>query len=141
MKMLQEFKEFISRGSVVDMAIGVVIGGAFKGIVDALVNHILNPLVGFALAGVRFDQLAVVLRPAQGDVPALTLGYGALIQSIVSFLITAFVLFLLVKAYNRVRRSFEKPQADQPAAPASPSDNELLQAILTELRQQNHHGQ
>ena len=105
--MLKEFKEFAMRGNVMDLAIGVIIGGAFGAIVASLVNDILMPLVGLALGGVDFSGLAV-------PVGAATIKYGAFIQAIVNFLIIAFVIFLIVRAMNRL-----KGPAPAPAAPTT----------------------
>ena len=109
MGMISEFKEFVSRGNVVDLAVGVVIGAAFGKIVSSLVDGIVMPLVGLAMGGVKFSDLAVTLRAAEVDaagkelVPALLLKYGAFLQTAIDFLIIAFVIFLFLKAYNRMR--------------------------------------
>lgn len=132
-KLVQEFKEFIMRGNVIDMAVGVVIGAAFKGIIDSLVNDILNPIIGFLLSGVNFSAMAIVLKAAEGDKPAVAINYGSLINHIISFLLTAIVLFLIIKAYNHLRRKSEEP-APEPEAPAAPTETELLTQILEELK-------
>jgi len=130
MGMISEFKEFVSRGNVVDLAVGVVIGAAFGKIVTALVDGLVMPLVGLLLGGVKFGDLALTLREAQVDAagaeiaPALVLNYGNLIQTAVDFLLIAFVIFLFLKAYNRVRKT-------QEAAPAAPPEEVLL---LREIR-------
>src|SRR5688572_4131866 len=129
MGMVAEFREFAVRGNVVDLAVGVVIGAAFGRIVTALVDGIVMPLVGMAVGGVDFGDLAVVLKPATVDaagaeVPAVLLQYGLFLQTIVDFVIVAFVIFLVVKAINRLRRQEE-------AAPAAPSAEVVL---LTEIR-------
>ena len=130
MGMISEFKEFVSRGNVVDLAVGVVIGAAFGKIVTALVDGLVMPLVGLLLGGVKFSDLALTLREAQVDAagteiaPALVLNYGNLIQTAVDFLLIAFVIFLFLKAYNRVRKT-------QEAAPAAPPEEVLL---LREIR-------
>ena len=105
--MLKEFREFAMRGNVMDLAVGVIIGGAFGAIVSSLVNDILMPLVGLALGGVDFGALAIVVGDA-------TIKYGAFIQAIVNFLIIAFVIFLIVRAINRLRGP-----APAPAAPTT----------------------
>jgi large conductance mechanosensitive channel len=130
MGMISEFKEFISRGNVVDLAVGVVIGAAFGRIVTSLVDGIVMPVIGMAMGGVKFSDLAVVLNPAQLDAtgkeiaPALLLKYGAFLQSVIDFLVVAFVIFLFVKAYNRMR----KPAVVVAAGPAE----EVL--LLREIR-------
>lgn len=109
MGMISEFKEFISRGNVVDLAVGVVIGAAFGRIVTAMVDGIVMPVIGLAMGGVKFSDLAVILHPAQLDAagkeiaPALLLKYGAFLQSLIDFLVVAFVIFMFLKAYNRMR--------------------------------------
>lgn len=102
--MLKEFKEFAMRGNVMDLAVGVIIGGAFGAIVASLVNDILMPLVGLALGGIDFSSLAI-------QVGAATIKYGAFIQAIVNFLIIAFVIFLIVRAMNRLRGPAPAPAA------------------------------
>ncbi|WFC41278.1 large-conductance mechanosensitive channel protein MscL [Pseudoxanthomonas sp. SE1] len=132
MGMISEFKEFVSRGNVVDLAVGVVIGAAFGKIVSSLVDGIVMPLVGLMMGGVKFSDLAVTLRAAEVDaagkeiVPALLLKYGAFLQTAIDFLIIAFVIFLFLKAYNRVR-------APAPEA-ATPEDIVLLREIRDALK-------
>lgn len=132
MGMISEFKEFISRGNVVDLAVGVVIGAAFGKIVSSLVDGIVMPLVGLATGGVKFGDLAVTLREAQVDAagteiaPALLLNYGAFLQTLIDFLIIAFAIFVFLKAYNRVR-------APAPVA-ATPEDILLLREIRDSLK-------
>lgn len=132
MGMVSEFKEFAMRGNVVDLAVGVVIGAAFGKIVASLVNDIIMPMVGYAVGGVNFNQLAFELKPASVDaagaeVAAVLVKYGAFIQTIVDFLIIAFAIFVAVKVINSLKRK----QAEAPAAPAEPSDEVKL---LTEIR-------
>jgi len=122
---IQEFKEFAMRGSVVDLAVGVVIGGAFGKITASFVNDVLMPPIGLLLGGVDFSNLALTLAPAAGDKPAVLLRYGAFINTVIDFLIVAFAIFLVVKAMNAMSRK----QAEPPPAP--PTKEELL---LTEIR-------
>ena len=131
MGMASEFKAFIARGNVLDLAIAVVIGAAFGKIVTALVDGMVMPLVGLAMGGVDFSQLYVALDGrAYGNLAAAqaaaapVLTYGAFIQTIVDFLLIAFVIFLVVKAYNRMNKPAE-------AAPAAPTEDILL---LREIR-------
>ena len=130
MGMISEFKEFISRGNVVDLAVGVVIGAAFGRIVTALVDGIVMPLIGLTMGGVKFGDLSLVLHPAQVDAmgkeiaPALLLKYGSFLQSTIDFLVVAFVIFMFLKAYNRLRA----PAVVVDAAPAE----EVL--LLREIR-------
>ena len=131
MSMIKEFKEFAMRGNVMDLAIGVVIGAAFGKIVAALVDRIIMPVIGFLTSGQNFNELAFAMgektNPDGTVVPAVLLGYGAFIQSIIDFIIVAFVIFLVIKVMNRLKRA----EAAAPAAPPAPSNEEKL---LTEIR-------
>lgn len=113
MKILKEFKEFISRGSVLDMAVGVIIGGAFTAIVNSLVNDIFMPLLGLLTGGMNFAGLALRLGENEEDV----LRYGAFIAAVINFLLIALVLFFVIKAINRLR-AFKKEEREE-AAPAA----------------------
>jgi len=117
-----EFRKFISRGSVMDMAVGVIIGAAFKAIIDSLTGDIIMPLLGIIVKTDTFASLAVTVGGAK-------ITYGNFIQAILNFLLMALVLFLIVKAMNRLHSRFEKPA--EPAAPPAPSKEEVL---LTEIR-------
>jgi large conductance mechanosensitive channel len=121
----KEFREFVMRGNVLDLAVGVVIGAAFGKIVSSLVGDVIMPPIGVLLGGVDFSQIGWVLKPAMGDKPAVVLGIGKFIQAILDFLVIAFVIFMVVKAVNRMKR--EEPAA----APAGPTPTERL---LTEIR-------
>jgi large conductance mechanosensitive channel len=123
--MAQEFKAFVMRGNVLDLAVGVVIGAAFGKIVSSFVGDVLTPPLGLLLGGVDFSALGVTLKAAAGDKPAVVLGLGKFVQSVIDFVIVAFAIFLVVKAVNRMRR--EEP----PPAPPAPSASERL---LTEIR-------
>jgi large conductance mechanosensitive channel len=129
--LLTEFKEFAARGSVVDLAVGVIIGASFGKIVTSLVDQVIMPPVGLLLGSVDFSKLQWVLKPedpATEAVEKVAIQYGAFINTVIQFLIVAFVVFLLVKAINRLRRE----QAAAPeAAPAAPTATE---ALLTEIR-------
>jgi large conductance mechanosensitive channel len=136
--MLKEFKEFALRGNVVDMAVGIVIGGAFGTIVSSLVNDILMPPIGLAMGGADFSHVFVVLRDgttpgpyptpaAAREVGAVTLNLGLFVNAVISFLILAFALFMVVKAMNAARRQ----QAAAPPAPPAPTTD---QRLLTEIR-------
>jgi large conductance mechanosensitive channel len=128
MALLDEFKKFAMRGNVVDLAVGVVIGAAFGKIVTSFVNDVLMPPIGLLVGGVDFSGLAVMLKAAEGDTPAVLWRYGAFIQTIVDFAIIAFAIFLVVKAMN----SMQKKQEAAPAAP--PAEVALLTEIRDELR-------
>jgi large conductance mechanosensitive channel len=121
----KEFREFVMRGNVLDLAVGVVIGAAFGKIVSSLVGDVIMPPIGVLLGGVDFSQIGWVLKPAMGDKPAVVLGIGKFIQAILDFVVIAFVIFMVVKAVNRMKR--EEPAA----APAGPTPTERL---LTEIR-------
>lgn len=127
MSMIKEFRDFAMRGNVVDMAVGIVIGGAFGKIVTSFVNDVLMPPIGMALGGVDFSELAVTLKEASGDVAAVTVNYGSFIQTVVDFIIIAFAIFMVVKAMNNLKKKEEVA----PPAPPKPSAEENL---LTEIR-------
>ncbi len=128
MSMLQEFKEFAMKGNVVDLAVGVIIGGAFGKIVSSLVADVIMPPIGVLMGGVDFTKLGVVLKEAVDDkTPAVMLNYGNFIQAIVDFTIVAFAIFMAIKLMNKLKKT--EPPA--PAAPPAPTNEELL---LTEIR-------
>ena len=127
MGMMDEFKDFAMRGNVVDMAVGIVVGGAFGKITTSFVNDVLMPPVGMLLGGVDFSDLALTLQEAQGEAEAVTLSYGLFINTILDFLIIAFAIFMVVKAMN----SLKKKEEEAPEAPPEPSKEEVL---LTEIR-------
>lgn len=128
MSMMSEFKEFAMRGNVVDMAVGIVIGGAFGQIVSAFVANVLMPPIGLLLGGVDFSNLAITLKAAEGEAEAVLLGYGIFIQTVVDFIIIAFAIFLVVKSMNSLKQPEPEPE---PEAPPEPSKEEVL---LTEIR-------
>jgi len=132
--LIAEFKEFISRGSVLDLAVGVVIGGAFTAIITSLVNDILMPIIGILFGGVDFSYLKYVITPANGDIPEAAITYGNFIQSIVNFLLVAFMIFLVVKAVNRARRKKEEAPAPEPEPAPDPEDIVLLREIRDLLK-------
>jgi large conductance mechanosensitive channel len=127
MSMLKEFRDFAMRGNVVDMAVGVIIGGAFGKITSSLVGDVIMPAVGLLMGGMDFSNLEFVLRAATVDAPAVTVKYGLFINTVVDFTIVAFVIFMLIKGMN----SLKKKQAEAPVAPPAPSKEVLL---LTEIR-------
>lgn len=122
--MLQEFKDFIARGNVLELAVAVILGGAFGKVVSSFVNDVLMPPVGVAMGGVDFKDLAYILQEAQGEVAAVTIKYGSFIQTIIDFIIIAFVIFMVVKGYNKMVQAKEE-EAAEPTA----SEN-----LLTEIR-------
>lgn len=130
MGLLQEFKEFAARGNVIDLAVGVIIGAAFGKIVTSLVEQVVMPPIGLLLGRVDFSNLEWVLAPedpATEAVEKVAIQYGAFLNTVIQFLIVAFVVFLMVKAINRLRRE----QAEAPAAPPAPTPTE---ALLAEIR-------
>lgn len=132
-KFLNDFKAFAVKGNAVDMAVGVIIGGAFGKIVSSIVDDIIMPPIGWLIGGVNFSDLKVTL-PAEKiaddiQMQAATINYGNFIQTLIDFLIIAFCVFLLVKGINKLTKKEEKPA--EPAAPPAPSNEEKL---LTEIR-------
>ena len=133
-KFLKDFKDFAMRGNVLDMAVGVIIGGAFGKIVSSVVADVIMPPIGLLVGGVNFTDLKWVLKPAvmqdgQEVAAAVTLNYGNFLQVTFDFLVIAFSVFLFVRLLSRLNRKQEKPAA--PAAPPAPSKEEQL---LTEIR-------
>lgn len=127
--MLKEFKAFIMKGNLLDLAVAVVIGAAFKTIVTSLVKDVLMPPIGMALGGVDFKDLKYVLKAATEDAEAVTINYGAFTQTIIDFVIIAFVIFMVIKGYN----SMQKKKEEEPAAPPVPSNEEVLLAEIRDL--------
>lgn len=131
MSMMSEFKDFAMRGNVVDMAVGIVIGGAFGKIVSSFVADVLMPPIGLLLGGMDFSNLAVQLKEASEGVEAVQLKYGVFVQTVVDFIIIAFAIFLVVKAMNSAKDAMSEEEEEAPAAPPEPSKEEVL---LTEIR-------
>ena len=127
MGMVQEFKTFAMRGNVIDMAVGIIIGGAFGKIISSLVADVIMPPIGVLIGGVNFTNLAITIKEAASDSAAVTIGYGKFIQTVFDFLIIAFVIFMVVKTMN----SLKKKQEAAPAQPPAPTKEEVL---LTEIR-------
>lgn len=140
--MLQEFKDFIAKGNVMDLAVGIIIGAAFTAIVSSLVSDLINPIIGLILGGADFTSLYVVLS---GDVPAgvgldaaretgaAIFAYGAFITACINFLIIAFVVFMLVKAVNKLKSAAERPQDIAPEVDTGPSELDVLLQIRDSL--------
>lgn len=129
--MLKEFKEFIQRGNVLDMAVGVVMGAAFKAIIDSLVADVLMPIISLLTAGMDFTSWKIVLRAAAGENPEVAISYGNLIQMVLNFLLVAFCIFLIVKGFNKMRRKKEVEEA----APAKSDEVLLLEEIRDVLKE------
>lgn len=143
--MLKEFKDFIAKGNVMDMAVGIIIGAAFTAIVKSMVGDLINPFVGLFLGGVDFTNLYVVLS---GDVPsgasleaareagAAVFAYGAFIMAVINFLIIAFVVFMLVRYVNKVKdMATREEEVVEEAAPAGPTELDVLLEIRDSLKQ------
>lgn len=138
--MLQEFKTFIAKGNVMDMAVGIIIGAAFTAIVSSLVADLINPIIGFVTGGLDFSNFFVNLGDgeyasltAARDAGAPVFAYGAFITAIINFLIIAFVVFLLVKGVNRVKEAAAKKEEAE-ATPAGPSEIDVLLEIRDALK-------
>ncbi|MBN2461328.1 MAG: large-conductance mechanosensitive channel protein MscL [Candidatus Cloacimonetes bacterium] len=125
--MIKEFKEFAVKGNVIDMAVGIIIGAAFGKIVSSFVGDVIMPPLGVLLGGVDFTNLALTVKGAVGESPAVVIGYGRFIQTVIDFAIIAFAIFLFVKAINSLKRR----EKVAPAAPPAPPAQEVL---LTEIR-------
>lgn len=133
--LVKEFKEFISRGSVLDLAIGVIMGSALTAIVTSLVNDIIMPVIGLLFGGIDFTNLRYVITPATGDVPEAAIYYGNFIQSIVNFILIALAIFMLVKIINSFHRKKEEPSPEPVAS--EPSEEILLLREIRDLMSKN----
>ena len=131
MGIIKEFKEFAVKGNVVDLAVAVIIGVAFGAVITSLVNDVIMPPIGLALGGVDFNELKYVLKEAQGDVEEVAIRYGQFIQILINFILIAFIIFLLIKGINRLKKKAEDPK--NPEAP-TPKDIELLAEIRDILK-------
>jgi large conductance mechanosensitive channel len=127
MGMMKEFKEFAVKGNVIDMAVGIIIGAAFGKIVSSFVADVIMPPIGLLIGGIDFSNLAITLKEATGDIPAVVIGYGKFVQTAVDFTIVAFAIFIAIKGINSLKRKEE----EAPQAPPEPSAQEVL---LTEIR-------
>lgn len=129
-KNIEEFKKFIARGNVIDLAVGVIIGGAFSSIVTSLVNNILTPILGLVLGGADFSNLAITFRDTRIE-------YGAFIQSIIDFLIVAICIFALVKFINKIMHLRKKEEEKKDLVPKKSAEVELLEEIRDLLKTEN----
>lgn len=133
MSLLSEFKAFAVKGNVVDMAVGIIIGAAFGKIVSSFVGDVVMPPVGMLVGGVDFSDLAITLKAAEGNSPAVVLAYGKFIQTVLDFVIVAFAIFMGVKVINKLKRE----EAAAPEVPPAPTkDQELLSEIRDLLKAQ-----
>ena len=135
MSVLQEFKKFALRGNVIDMAVGIIIGGAFGTLVKSLVDDIIMPPIGYITSDVDFKQKALTLKDAFGDSPAVTLNYGAFINNVITFIIVAWAVFLLVKAVNLAETRLRLGEQPPAVVPPPPEDIVLLREIRDSLKQ------
>ena len=141
-KFFNEFKEFAVRGNVMDMAVGVVIGTAFGKITTSLVNDVFMPLIGLLVGGIDLGQLNIVLKPEVVDetgavvTAAVTLGLGAFLSTVIDFILMAFVIFLMVKAINRLHKLGKKHEEEEPEEEPAPTSEELLTEIRDLLKEQ-----
>lgn len=138
-KLVKEFKEFAVKGNAVDMAVGVIIGGAFGKIVSSIVNDIIMPPIGWLIGGVNFSDLKATLPavkiPGSGEMPPATINYGMFLQTIIDFVIIAFCVFLLVKGINKLTRKKEEKPAAPPAPPEPSNEEKLLMEIRDLLKE------
>lgn len=132
MGIVREFQAFALKGNVVDMAVGIIIGGAFGTIVKSLVDDVIMPPIGMLIGGIDFSELALTLKPATAEAAAVTIGYGKFLNSVLAFIIVAWALFMVIKAMNKVRENFEEKKEAAPAAP--PADVQLLTEIRDLLK-------
>ena len=130
MGMMQEFKEFAMRGNVVDLAVGVIIGGAFGKIISSLVEDVIMPPIGVLMGGVNFANLKMIIKDGVGEIPAVTLNYGNFVQTCVNFLIVVFAIFMMIKAMNSMKK------AEAAAPPAAPLATEVLLGEIRDLLKQ-----
>ncbi len=128
MSMIREFREFAVRGNVVDMAVGIIIGTAFGRIVSSFVADVVMPPIGVLLGGVDFSDLSLTVQEAVGEAPAVVIAWGQFTQTLIDFVIIAFVIFLVVKGINRMKRKAEEAPAPTPPAPSQE------QVLLAEIR-------
>ncbi len=120
MSMMKEFKAFAMRGNVVDMAVGIVIGGAFGKIISSFVKDVLMPPIGVLLGGVDFSSLAITIKEAVGETPAVLVKYGVFVNTVIDFIIIAFAIFMVVKAMNKMKKKEEPAPAAEPTTKECP---------------------
>lgn len=128
---MKEFKKFISRGNVIDMAVGLIMATYFGAVVKSLVNDVVMPPIGMFIGGVDFSALKIVIQEAQGDSAEVAIQYGSFISTILTFLIVSVSIFIAVKVYNTMQSNLIKSEETTPVKPAVPSNEEVL---LTEIR-------
>jgi len=134
--MFKEFKAFAMRGNVVDMAVGIIIGGAFGKIVSSFVSDVIMPPIGMLLGGVDFSKLMITLKQAVGDAPAVAISYGKFVNTIIDFIIIAFAIFMVVKGMNKMKKKEEAPAA----APTTKECPECLSTVPIKATRCAHCG-
>lgn len=140
MSIVSEFREFIARGNVIDLAVGVIIGASFNAIVKSLVDQVIMPPIGLLTGGIDFSRLVWILRPddpATEAIELVAIQYGAFINTVIQFMIVAWVVFLLVKGVNTIRRQEAEKPAEAATAPAPTPTEALLMEIRDQLKAQN----
>ena len=138
---MNEFKKFISKGNVIDMAVGLIMALYFGAIIKSLVNDIIMPPVGILLGGVDFSELKLIIQPAVlessigagNGVAEVAISYGLFLNTIITFLIVAFAIFMVVKGYNKMKAKMEKQEEETPSAPPAPSKEEVLLGEIRDL--------
>ena len=142
-KFFQEFKEFINKGNVLGLAVGVIIGGAFSTITTSLTNDVIMPIVSIFLGGIDFSSMSVALptfHAVAEDAPPNLLNYGSFISAVINFIILALVVFCIVKAVNRLMDKAKKKEEEQPAPPPAPSAEEKLLTEIRDLLKEKRNG-
>ena len=129
MGMMKEFKEFAVKGNVIDMAVGIIIGAAFGKIVSSFVGDVIMPPIGVLVGGIDFTNLALTIKDAHGEIPAVVISYGKFIQTVVDFIIISFSIFIAIKGINSLKRKEE----EAPKAPPEPPAQEVLLAEIRDL--------
>ncbi len=133
MSLLKEFKEFAIKGNVIDMAVGIIIGATFSKIVSSFVADVIMPPIGVLIGGIDFSKLAITIQAASGDVPAVVISYGKFLQTVVDFTIIAFVIFMVIKGINSLKRKEEEVKEE----PKPSAEEELLKEIRDLLKAQS----
>ena len=132
--MFEEFKKFIMRGNVLDLAVGIIIGTAFGAIVSSLVNDVVMPPIGLLVGGIDFSQIKITLQADQGETPEVAINIGVFINAVINFLIVAFVIFMLVRWFNTLMTLGKKAEEAAPEAPKGPSEQEIMIEELRAIR-------
>ncbi|GIK27229.1 MAG: Large-conductance mechanosensitive channel [Anaerolineae bacterium] len=132
--MLQEFRKFIMRGNVIDLAVGVIIGAAFGAVVTSLVNDVIMPPIGLIVGGIDFSDIKIILKAAEGEAPEVAINIGIFLNAVINFLIVALAIFFLIRGVNRLQEMAEGKKEEAPAAPPAPTTEELMLAELKAMR-------